>query len=341
MISALEAFDNDPYYDEYDEGPWAGFDPISDTFAEPGTVEYEALKQQYGKQQVARREPNDGAKDLNSDVSEKPKSLNVVYRADIRTRRPVSDDDNDPNPSPELTNGQFTLSQLGDAPPGNKHAAIYCRESHRSQKANLTDQVVSVREYAESRGYIVDAKAIFSEIASGKDPDRSEYVKARAYAILHGIPLIVRDFNRALRADLYSNINQKAQPTNAERAKFASDNAGLDLRTISKPDATPSESRSLETRQGINSKKTKTEPEKKLTRKERNIIATERKKLKKQLLEEVLRCHSEDKSNRAISSELGLKEPTVRRWLKAHRRECATFARNDCATFARNDDGWT
>jgi predicted site-specific integrase-resolvase len=80
----------------------------------------------------------------------------------------------------------------------DRKCVIYARVSTQKQKNDLTNQIETIRKFANENGYVVDM--VFSDIASGLNYDRGEFQKMLNLIIEHKIKtVIVSDKDRLTR----------------------------------------------------------------------------------------------------------------------------------------------
>lgn len=80
----------------------------------------------------------------------------------------------------------------------DRKCVIYTRVSTQKQKNDLTNQIETIRKFANENGYVVDM--VFSDIASGLNYDRGEFQKMLNLIIEHKIKtVIVSDKDRLTR----------------------------------------------------------------------------------------------------------------------------------------------
>lgn len=80
----------------------------------------------------------------------------------------------------------------------NRQCVIYARVSTQKQKNDLSNQIETIRKFANENGYVVDS--VFRDIASGLNYDRGEFQKMLNLIIEHKIKtVIISDKDRLTR----------------------------------------------------------------------------------------------------------------------------------------------
>jgi hypothetical protein len=133
---------------------------------------------------------------------------------------------------------------------------LYVRESSKSQKRNLKDQISNAKAQLEQKSFVVDATTVEEIVAGWEDTTskrgRFGFERAVLLAKKHGAIVVAESFDRFRRSFVYQWKKGCYQPplTMLEMDRLMQEADGVQLATLTHPDAPPDKIRSEHVKRG-------------------------------------------------------------------------------------------